>query len=339
MKIPDDFGEFERKLRGSKALEGMKMPIGKLVIGGVILLLLVIAGFGSVYQVEPEGEAVVQRFGRVVDVKPPGLHFKLPFGIDQVTFVPTKRTLKEELGFQTVANRSGRTEYRKVPQEALMLTGDLSIVSVEWVVQYEVPDPVKWLFSVRHPERTIRDIAESVMRRIVGNRLSADVLTEARGEISLAARTEMQEILDSYEMGVSIKGVELQDVTPPEQVASAFNEVNEARQEKERLVNEAEKQRNQVIPRARGEAAQIISEAEAYGTERVNRAKGEADRFKSIFAEYEKAPGVTRQRLYLEMIDELMPAIANLYVIDESGTSPLPLLDLGSTLSNRGGDR
>ena len=300
-------------------------------IGFVILLVVVGVGLmSSIYTVAPEGRAVVKRFGRVVDIKNPGLHFKLPFGIDTQTFVPTAMVLKQEFGFRTLA-AGQRSQYRKTDrekEESLMLTGDLNVIDVEWVVQYRINDPDRYLHRVRNPTEAIRDISEAVMRQIVGNRLGSEVLTVGRVEIAMAARDEIQRLLDAYELGVQVATIELQDVTPPEPVKPAFNEVNEARQERERLINEAEKRRNQVIPKARGEAAQRIAQAEGYRARRVNRATGEASRFEAILAEYEAAPAVTRQRLYLETMESVLTNIERVYVMQAGAHAPLPLLDL-----------
>jgi membrane protease subunit HflK len=330
MEIPDNWGEFEKRLRSAGGR--MRSAGGGMRFGGILVialgLILLAAIFSSYYTVEPEGRAVVKRFGKVVAITDPGLHFKLPFGIDRATFVPTERVHKEEFGFRTL--RAGvRTQYsdQQFADESLMLTGDLNVIVVEWVVQYRIGDPERWMHAVKENISTIRDISEAVMRRIVGNRLGSDVLTVGRVDVALRAREEMQRILDIYGMGVHVSGVELQDVTPPDPVKPAFNEVNEARQEKERLVNLAEKERNQVIPRAQGEAAQTLSEAEAYTAERTNQAKGEAARFTAILTEYAKAREVTRQRLYLEMLDTVLPK-SNVYVIDKDAAGPLPLLDL-----------
>lgn len=300
----------------------------------IAVLLLIGVGLNSmVFSVEPEGKAVIQRFGKVVDIKGPGLHFKLPLGIDKATFVPTERVLKEEFGFRTTraAQRSEFTKTSAMADESLLLTGDLNVIDVEWVVQYRVTDPVKYLFKVREPIDTIRDVSEAVMRRIVGNRLGSDVLTVGRVAIADSVSQEMQKILASYDMGVNIERIELQDVTPPDSVKPAFNEVNEARQQRERLVNEAEKARNKVIPRARGEADQMVAEAEAYRAERTNQAKGEAARFTALLAAYQESPDVTRRRLYLETLDEVMPKLGRVYVIDKDLSGPLPLLNLGQS--------
>lgn len=297
----------------------------------VIIVILVVAGvMTSYYTVQPEEQAVVKRFGAVVSIREPGLHFKLPFGIDRAYNIPTARVLKQEFGFRT-AGTGDRTNYRKdapLLEESLMLTGDLKVIDVEWVVQYRISDPSLYLHKARDPSKTIRDISEAVMRRIVGNSLGSDVLTEKRVEVAMNARQELQEILDSFEMGIQISTIELQDVTPPEKVKPAFNEVNQAEQERERLINEAEKRRNQVIPRAEGQAKQIIAQAEGYAAERVNAARGETARFTAILSEYEKVPEVTRQRLYLEMVDEVLPNLGRVYIMEGEGMSPLPLLNL-----------
>lgn len=322
--IQEMLDRLNKKRPGPNAWRAMALiPVVLLIAGGVLT---------SFYTVPPDGRAVVKRFGKVIATRGPGLHFKMPFYIDRHTFVPTERVLKEEFGFRTTAMRD-RTIYEKQPahrSESLMLTGDLKVIDVEWVVQYRVDDADKYLHRVRDREKTIRDISEAVMRRIVGNSLGSDVLTEKRVAVSTSAREEIQEILNGFDMGVRIQTVELQDVTPPEPVKPAFNEVNEAEQERERLINEAEKRRNQVIPRTQGEAQQIIEEAEAYRATRVNRARGEAERFTAILNEYRNAPEVTRRRLFLEMIDEVLPALGQVYVLEEGQTQPLPLLNLGT---------
>ncbi len=310
-----------------------------MLIGIPLLLLILFGAFTSYFTVQPEEQAVVKRFGKVIDIRDPGLHFKIPFGVDRVQLVPTARVLTEEFGFRTVGGR-GRTDYRKDPQhrgESLMLTGDLKVIDVEWVVQYRVNDPDRFLHGARDPRQTLRDTSEAVMRRIVGNSLGSDVLTEKRVAVALQARNELQDILDQLDVGIHVRTIELQDVTPPEMVKPAFNEVNQAEQERERLVNEAEKRRNQIIPRAEGEARQIIAEAQGYALERVNAARGEAERFGAILAEYHHFPEVTRKRLYLEMIDEVLPRVGKIYVIDNAAGGTLPLLHLNENLQGSGG--
>jgi len=311
-----------------------------LLIGAIILIGTV----SSFYTVQPEEEGVVKRFGKVLAIVEPGLHFKIPFGIDRVRTVPTARVLKEEFGFRTLGIND-RTQYSKNPdlrEESLMLTGDLKVIDVEWVVQFRVSDPDKYLHRARDPIQTLRDTSEAVMRRVVGNSLGSDVLTEKRVAVAATARGELQGILDRFDVGIQISSIELQDVTPPEKVKPAFNEVNQAEQERERLINEAEKRRNQVLPLAEGDAKRVIAESQGYALERVNGARGEAARFEAILAEYQKVPEVTRQRLYLEMIDEVLPRVGRLYLLDADGaTSPLPLLNLSDSAAiaarNEGG--
>ncbi len=312
------------------------------ILGSVVVVIVLIAAFTSYYTVQPEGQAVVKRFGKVVAISEPGLHFKLPLGIDRQYFVPTARVLKHEFGFRTSEAPDG-IAYRKSgaeSDESLMLTGDLKVIDVEWVVQYRVTDPDRYLHHVRDQDKTIRDVSEAVMRRIVGNSLGSDVLTEKRVPVATHARDELQQILESFDMGVRIVTVELQDVTPPDSVKPAFNEVNEAEQERERFINEAEKRRNQAEPRARGEAAKMLDSAEGYAAQRTNRAKGEAARFQAILEEYRNAPDVTRRRLYLEMIDKVLPRLGRVYVVEEGQMGPLPLLNLDDRPAVRaGGDR
>ena len=297
---------------------------------GAVLILVLLGLFSSVYTVQPEERAVVKRFGRVVRIEESGLRFKLPYGIDEQFSVPTERVLKEEFGFRT-EHPGQRTVYRKTDatvQESMMLSGDLNVIDVEWVVQYRISDPNRFLHRVRNVPETIRDVSESVMRQAVGNRLGSDVLTVGRVEIAALVREEMQSVLDSYDMGVQITAVELQDVTPPDPVKPAFNEVNEARQEREQLINEAEKQKNEELYRVEGEAAQIRAEALGYKAERVNTAKGDVARFVAILEQYNSAPEITRQRLFLETMEEVLKRAGKIYVVDPGQMMPIPLLNV-----------
>jgi modulator of FtsH protease HflK len=306
------------------------LPPRALGIGAIVILALwgLLSCF---YTVQPEERAVVKRLGRVISISDPGLHFRLPFGIDTVQFVATERVLKEEFGFRTEIgedDRRSRFSEEDFTSEALMLTGDLNIISVEWVVQYRIADPIKFLYAMREPRRTLRDLSESVMRRVVGNRIGSEVLTVGRVEISNTARDEIQLAMERYDNGIHIITVELQDVVPPPRVQPAFNEVNEARQERERMINEADKQANQAIPRAEGEANRLISEAEGYATERVNRALGETSRFDAVLAEYRNAPEVTRSRLYLEALRQTLPRAGSVVMVQDRQMPPVPLLNL-----------
>ncbi len=317
--------QFRRRWRGTK--------FGPLWVMIAIAVLLVLF-FGTWFTVQPEETGIVQRFGRVVRTASPGLHFKWPLGIEKVRLVPTARVLKEEFGFRTLSaapgDRSRYEEDGELKGESLMLTGDLNVIDVQWVIQYRIEDPISFLFRVRETPKTIRDTSEAVMRRVVGNRLGSDVLTTARVEIATEAREEIQEILNSYQAGVRLVTVELQDVTPPDSVKPAFNEVNEARQDRERTINQAQEQANREIPRARGVAAQNISQAEGYALERINRANGEAVRFEAILNEYQGAPEVTRRRFYLEAMADFLNHLKGLYIVDQDQKAMVPWLPLAS---------
>ena len=296
------------------------------VILGVIVLACLATSF---YTVEADEIAVVLMFGKSVRQAEPGLHFKLPLGIERAINVPVRKVFKEEFGFRTL--RAGvRTQYdtRDYSEESLLLSGDLSIADVEWVVQYKIKDPKMFLFFVRNPQRALRDLSESVMSRVVGDRTVTEVLTIGRIEIAAEVEEHLQRLLDLYQTGLDVATVTLQDVNPPEEVKSAFNAVNEAKQEKERLINEAWRDYNQSVPKAKGVAAQRISEAQGYALKRVNEAQGDADRFKAIRTEYQKAKEVTRRRLYLEAMREVLPQVKEIYVIDGKANAPIPLLQL-----------
>ena len=297
-----------------------------MVILGIVLLACLLTSF---YTVEADEIAVVLMFGKSVRQAEPGLHFKLPLGIERAINVPVRKVFKEEFGFRTL--RAGvRTQYdtRDFSEESLLLTGDLSIADVEWVVQYKIKDPKSFLFFVRNPQRALRDLSESVMSRVVGDRTVTEVLTVGRIEIAAEVEQHLQQLLDLYQTGLDVATVTLQDVNPPETVKAAFNAVNEAKQEKERLINEAWRDYNQSVPKSKGLAAQKISEAQGYALKRVNEAQGDADRFKAIRSEYQKAKEVTRRRLYLEAMQEILPQVKEIYIIDGKTNSPIPLLQL-----------
>ena len=323
---PQELGDDLRRLR--QQFEGFNPGV---ILPALLLFLVLIVAWSSWYTEQPEETAVVQRFGKVQRSTGPGLHFKIPLGIESVRLVPTARVLKEEFGFRTVAaGRQTRYSGGDYSSESLMLTGDLNVIDVQWIVQFRVEDPVRYLFKVREQSQTFRDIAEAVMRRIVGNRLGSDVLTVGRVGVASEVKEEMQQILSEYETGIRLVTVELQDVTPPDSVKPAFNEVNEARQDLERMVNQAQEQANKVIPRAAGEAKQAIAEAEGYATERVNQARGEAARFSSVLSEYQRVPEVTRRRLYLEAMSEVLSDAKTVYIVDSEQRALIPWLSLDS---------
>jgi membrane protease subunit HflK len=307
---------------------------GRFRLGGSLWLLLlavliVAAGYASVYTVAPEETGVVQRFGRYVRVTGPGLHFKLPFGIEKVSKVKTGRNFQMEFGYRTVeAGVRSRFTERGFKEESLMLSGDLNVVDLQWTVQYKIGDPKDFLFQVKDVDSAIRDMSESVMRRVVGNRLFDFVLTVGRAEIADRVKVEMQKVLDSYRTGIQVVNVKMQNVTPPEPVEAAFNEVNEAEQERESKINQAQAAYNREIPKAKGSALQTISQAEGYALERVNKAQGEAKRFLDVLKEYRQAKDVTKRRLYLESMNQLLDKVDEIYVIDADQKGLVPLLDL-----------
>jgi len=297
----------------------------------VIIAVLILYSFAtSVYTVPEDSKAVVLRFGKDTRQEEPGLHFKLPFGIEKHYPVPVKRIFKEEFGFRTL-KASVTTQYdsRDYPSESLMLTGDLNIADVEWVVQYKIFDPRQYMFAIRDPQQALRDLSESVMRLVVGDQTATQVLTVGRSEITSEVEQKLQDLLNLYKPGLRVESVTLQDVNPPEMVKPAFNSVNEAKQEKEKLINEAREERNTTVPEAIGLAKQKVTEAEGYALKRVNQAQGDADRFISILNAYKSAKEVTRQRLYLETMAEVLPAVEEVYVIDGKSNTPLPILQLG----------
>lgn len=299
-----------------------------LILG--FLSLIVFGLWSAYYTVPSDSVAVVQRFGKYLKTIPPGLHFKFPFGIDIATIVPVKRQLKQEFGFTTPGTtdpyQSPRNHHGK--RETEMVTGDLNAALVEWVVQYRVSDPVKFLFEVREPSETLRYVSESVMREVVGDRTVDEVITIGRQEIESEALTKMQSLSTKYAMGLSIDQVQLKNINPPLPVQESFNEVNQAQQEKEKLINEARRDYNKVIPLAEGEKDQRIREADGYRLKRINEAEGDAARFNALFAEYEKAPEVTRRRIYLETLQNIMPTLRSKIIVDGQMKSILPLLNL-----------
>jgi membrane protease subunit HflK len=320
--MSDDFPSMEIKL------PKIKPGAIKLIIGGVVVLILL---FGSFYQIGPEEMGVILRFGKFVRTTDPGLHLKLPLGIEQVTKVPVQRQLKMEFGFRT--ERAGiRSEFRVTPEtekEARMLTGDLNVADVEWIVQYKIKDPYNYLFKLRDAESTFRYMNEAVVRKVVGDNSVDEVITVGRARMALDVKEILQQLCDLYEIGIEVNQLIFQDVNPPPSVKPSFNEVNEALQEKERKINEAWSEYNQEIPKAQGEAEQMIRAAEGYAMERVNNAQGDAERFKSIYKEYARAPLVTRKRLYLEAINEILPKMNKKIIFDEAQKNILPLLNLG----------
>jgi len=299
----------------------------------VVVVLIVIGAYTSMYEVDTEETGVVLRFGKFSGFAEPGLHFKLPLGIDRVYLVPTGRVLKEEFGFRTVTPdvRSTFTK-RGLEEESLTLTGDLNVSDVEWIVQFQVADPFKFMFRIKDPVGTIRDISEAMVRKAIGNANVTEVLTTERAQLASEIQRDLQSTLNQYDIGVRIVTVKFQDVTPPDPVKAAYNEVNESEQQRESLIFQAREQFNREVPRARGEAKKVLQEAEGYAVERVNKARGETNRFLALLTEYRKAPSVTRSRIYLETLEEVLPRLEEIYVMDDKTGGLLPLLPLRKSM-------
>jgi modulator of FtsH protease HflK len=323
----DDFRTFQRF---GQNMEWPKIPL-KTVKAGLLVVIAVLLIWSSFYQVAPEEIGVILRFGKFVRTTEPGLHGKLPLGIERVMRVPVQRQLKLEFGFRTT--RPGiDSQYvtnADTKAESLMLTGDLNVVDAEWIVQYKIRDPYKFLFKMREAEATFRDMTEAVVRRVVGDNSVDEVITVGRGRIADNAKVLLQSLCDAYEIGIEVNQLIFQDVNPPETVKPAFNDVNEALQEKERKINDSWAEYNQEIPKATGEAEQTLRAAEGYAMERVNNAAGDANRFTAVYKEYAKAPVVTRKRLYLEALNDILPKINKKIFMDQNQKNIVPLLNLG----------
>jgi len=303
-------------------------PVILLGVGAFLLLILVYTG---IYTVQAESQGVVLRFGKYIKTVEPGLRFKIPFGVDLVEIVPVRRQLKQEFGFATSEGSTNPTQFStEQSAERSMVTGDLNSATVEWVVQYRVREPNLYLFQVRDPGLTLRDLSESVMRTVVGDRTVDEVITIGRQEIEVEALASLQGLVDRYQLGLSIDQVQLKNVNPPLPVQPSFNEVNQAQQEREQMVNVANGEYNKEVPRARGEAEQKIQASEGYAVKRINEAQGDIARFNAMFFEYQKAPEVTKQRIYIETMKEVLHKLGRKIVIDEDASQILPLLQLST---------
>jgi membrane protease subunit HflK len=311
-------------------LPGLNLPRGfwsrtfNLVIIGVVALVILIAL--GVYKVNLGEVGVVKRFGKLNRIVNPGLHYRIPF-IEEVATPKVEEAKREEIGFRTI-DPGPPAKYQDVPKESLMLTGDENIIDIDVIVQYRIKDAAAYLFNVREQQETVRNAAEAAIREIIGNRTIDEALTTGKTDIQNSTRELLQQILDKYNSGIVIEMVQLQDVHPPQQVFAAFRDVASAREDRNRLINEAQGYRNDIIPKAEGAAAEIIQQAEAYKQERINRALGDVTRFRQILAEYQKAKEITKLRLYLETMDEILPGIEK-YIIDETSQKGLlPILQL-----------
>lgn len=327
-RSPDDlFREHSEKIR--QFGHNFDKFIPSIVFMGVLIVLGLYASLTTIYSIGPDEVGVVQRFGEYVRTTDSGLHFRMPLGIEKVTPIKVRKIFKEEFGFRTsVPGVKSVYASQEYPGESLMLTGDLNILDVQWIVQYRITDPVKLLFKTRSPLGNIRAMSEVVMRRLCGDYTVDEVLTTKREEIAVLAQEQLQTILDKYQTGIDVVTFKLMDVNPPDVVKPAFNEVNEAKQERERMINEAWEDYNKAIPQARGEAIRTINQAEGYAMDKVNRAKGEAERFLATWREYKNAPGITKKRMYLETMADVLPGTDKKYIIDSEQSSILPLMRL-----------
>ena len=321
-RTPEEIIEPFRKKFNSKFLKS-----GPLATVAILIIIIILAG--TFYTIQPSEVGLVLRFGKFARNTKPGLHFKIPLGIEKVFPVKVEYIYKDEFGFRT-RTPGVRSTYdaRSYDEESLMLTGDLNVLDLEWIVQFKIKDPFKALFVVRNVRKTLRDISEAVMRQIVGNYTFTEVLTTKRIEVDIEVQKELQQILDSYGAGIQIVTIKLQDVNPPDPVKPAFNEVNEAKQEREKLINQAWEVYNQKIPQAKGEALKMINEAQGYALEKINTAQGDAQRFILLQKEYARAKNVTRRRLYLENMSEILKKAKAKFIIDPEQKGILPLLQL-----------
>ena len=322
-KIPDTPEELFRQ--GSKKISSLNKGLPLILL----LLALGMAALTSFYTVETDEVGVIRRFGKYQRTTQPGLHWKMPLGLEKLDKVKVRRNFKEEFGFRTL--QAGiKTKYstQSFDDESLMLTGDLNILDVTWIVQFKVKDPVQLLFNVRNPRETVRDLSESVMREVIGDSSVSEALTTRRVVINQEAKGKLQAILDIYKAGVHIEHVKLQDVDPPQKVQRSFNEVNEAKQEKEKVINQAREAKNKIIPEALGKAEKTVSEAEAYSLVRIKRSEGDAAKFLTTWKAYKFSKDITRKRMYLETLAEVIPQAGKIYVFEPKANSVLPLLKL-----------
>lgn len=304
---------------------GRRRGLGLLVAG----LLVALGALTSYYQIEPDELGVVLRFGKHTSIAEPGPHFKLPFGIEQVIKVP-QRTLKMEFGFRTVRadTKSQFARPQDAAAEAEMVTGDLNVGIVEWIVQYRITSPEKYLFRFRDIDATLRLMSEAAVRAVVGDHSIDELLTSGRDDIETDAKALLADLNLRYDTGITIDQLKLQEANVPDLVRPALTDVEEAKQERERAINEAWAEYNQIIPKARGSAQQALESAEGYAVERVNHATGDAERFRALHAEYKKAPDVTRTRLYLEALGEILPRARRKIIVDADTKGLVPLLNL-----------
>lgn len=308
----------------------------RLILGALILFALLGGVISSFYSVPTNSVAVVQRFGAYSKTTEPGLHFKLPWGIDLVTIIEVARQQKLEFGFATAGSQNPYQHsgsYADMEAEKTMVTGDLNTALIEWVVQFTIEQPEQYLFTFRDPQQTLRDLSEAVMREVVGDRSVDEVLTVGRQEMEIKAGERLRELVRTLSIGIRIDQIQLGNVNPPKSVEMSFSEVNQAQQEKESTINKAKTEYFKAVPLARGEANQKISTAEGYATKRINEAEGDATRFNALLAEFKKAPEVTKKRMYLETMSEVLSTVPGKVILDDKAPQFLPLMNLNTPKS------
>jgi membrane protease subunit HflK len=336
---PPDIEDFIRKgqdrFKGFLPGGGFGGGKGFLLVLALIVVVWLLSGF---YRVQPDEQGVVLRFGEWVNTTQPGLNWHLPYPIEDVETPSVERINAIDVGFRSLGAERGRGQRRDIPEESLMVTGDQNIIDIEFTVQWKIADAGRFLFNIRNPEDTVKIVAESAMREIIGGTDIQPALTEARQDIELKARNLLQKILTEYEAGIEITQIQLQDVKPPGPVIDAFDDVQRARQDRERLRNEADAYRNDVLPRARGEAQQMIQEAQGYRERLENEAQGEAQRFLQVYQAYKQNPEVTKRRMYLETMQKLLSGIDKV-IMDRGVQGAVPYLPLNELRRRSAGGR
>ena len=305
-----------------------KFLFGKGIFGGFLIIILILYLATGIFIVAPDEQGVVKRFGKFSRLESPGLNYHFPYPIETVITPAVTQVKRLEIGFRTIGSGTS-TRYQEVPNEALMLTGDENIVSADAIVQYKIKDPVSYLFNIILPEQTVKSAAEAALRQVVGERKIDEALTVGKYEIQEETMKLLQSLLDSYEAGILIVAVQLQDVNPPKEVQAAFKDVASAKEDKSRYINQAQGYKNDIIPKARGEAVKMTKEAEAYKIERIKKSEGEIARFNKILEEYKNGEYVTKARIYLETMEEILPNMNKVIVDLDSNQSLVNLLPLG----------
>jgi len=318
--INDKFEEFKKK--------GIPKILGNLTfLIAFFIIIYLLSGFFIVQQYEV---GVIRRFGKLNRIVQPGLRYHIPFPVESVVKPKIQEIKRIEIGYRTISYYNQKAQYRDVPEESLMLTGDTNIVNADFMVQYKISNPANYVFNVANIEDTIKKVAEATMRQIAANHTIDDILTEKKDQIQIEARTLLQKTLDSYKAGVHIQTLQLQDVVPPKEVASAFKDVASAKEDKEKYINEALGYSNEKVPKAEGEASQIINAAEAYKQEKINLALGQVNKFNAILKEYTKAPRITRIRLFLETAEDVLSRTKKLISGEHNSSSLLKFFQLNS---------